>query len=140
MAQQYLNNIKISDLTLTLNPEQYTQAFTKYGSFKRTISGGIVNMNINDTKLIVKVSGLAQTQIEEIKKRAAVQSYVDFIDYIPIAEAGSQTRTIFEDLGSETIESEIIYLYIPTYRILITNLEQVYGRNMVSFTLSGEEA
>ena len=140
MALQYLTNILIGNLTLTLNPEQYTHKFKKYGSFKRTISGGLLDVNINEDKLVVEVKGLAQAQIEEIKKRVALNKLIDFRDYIPIAEKGSQSRTVYEDLGSETIDSEVIYLYIPTYSILITSFKQVYGRNMVSYTLIGEEA
>ena len=140
MAEQYINNILIADLTLTLNPEQYAHKFQKYGSYQRSISGGLVDIDINGEKLIVEVKGLAQTQIEEIKKRVALKKFIDFRDYVPIAEKGSQTRTVYEDLGSETIDSELIYLYIPTYSILITKFEQVYGRNLVSYTLTGEEA
>ena len=140
MAEQYLSNLLIADLTLTLNPEQYSHKFQKYGSYQRSISGGIVDIDINGEKLIVEIKGLAQTQIEEIKKRVALQKFIDFCDYIPIAEKDSQTRTVYEDLGSETIDSELIYLYIPTYQILITKFEQVYGQNLVSYTLYGEEA
>ena len=140
MAEQYLQNILISDLILTLNPEQYTHKFNKYGSYQRAISGGLVDIDVNGEKLIVEIKGLAQTQIEEIKKRVALKKFVDFRDYVPIAEKSSRTRTVYEDLGSETIDSELIYLYIPTYSILITGFEQVYGRNLVSYTLRGEEA
>ena len=140
MAQQYINHILIADLELTLNPEQYTHKFQKYGSYQRAISGGLVDIDINGEKLIVEIKGLAQTQIEEIKKRVALGKIISYIDYVPIAEKGSQSRTVYEDLGSETIDSELIYLYIPTYSILITSFNQVYGRNLVSYTLLGEEA
>lgn len=140
MAQQYLLNIKIANLTLTLNPEQYVHRFQKYGSYQRAISGGLVDIDINGEKLIIEINGLAQTQIEDIKKRVALKKIISYIDYIPIAEKSSRTRTVYEDLGSETIENELIYLYIPTYSILITSFEQVYGKNIVSYTLRGEEA
>ena len=140
MAEQYVNNILIADLILTLNPEQYTHQFNKYGSYKRSISGGLVDIDINGEKLIIEIKGLAQTQIEDIKKRVALRKLIDFRDFIPIAEKGSRTRTVYEDLGSETIDSELIYLYIPTYSILITSFQQVYGGNLVSYTLLGEEA
>lgn len=138
--EAYLNNITIAGLTLELNPEQYQHQFKKYGSYKRTISGGIVDVDINGEKLIVEVKGLAQSQIEEIKKRVALKKLVDFIDYVPIAEKNQRTRTVYEDLGSETIDSETVYLYIPTYTILITSFIQKYGENLVSYTLVGEEA
>jgi hypothetical protein len=140
MAQQYINNIMIADLVLELNPEQYVHNFIKYGSYKRTISGGIVDVDINGRKLTISINGLAQSQIEEIKKRTVLNKIVDFIDYIPIAEKGSISRVVYEDLGSETIDSEIVSLYIPTYKIFITNYEQTYGRNVVSYKLTGEEA
>jgi len=140
MAEQYLQNIKIADLVLELNPEQYVHKFNKYGSYRRSISGGLVDIDINGEKLIVEVKGLAQSQIEDIKKRVALKKIIDFIDYVPIAEKNSQTRTVYEDLGSETIDSELVYLYIPTYQILITKFEQTYGKNMVSYSLLGEEA
>ena len=140
MALQYLSNILIGDLTLTLNPGQYSHKFQKYGSYQRSISGGLVDIDINGEKLIVEINGLAQTQIEEIKKRVALKKPIDFRDYVPIAEKGSQTRTVYEDLGNETIDDELIYLYIPTYSILITGFEQVYGKNLVSYILRAEEA
>jgi len=140
MALQYVSNILISDLTLTLNPEQYKHQFKKYGSYQRTIGGGIVDIDINGEKLIVEVRGLAQTQIEDIKKRVALKKFIDFLDFVPIAEKNSQSRTVYEDLGSETIDSELIYLYIPTYKILIIDFEQTYGQNMVLYILHGEEA
>ena len=140
MAEQYIHNILIADLTLTLNPEQYVHKFKKYGSYKRAIGGGIVDVDINGEKLIVEVRGLAQAQIEEIKKRVALKKLVDFRDYVPIAEKNSRTRTVYEDLGSEEIDSELIYLYIPTYSIIVTEFEQSYGRNLVDYTLIGEEA
>ena len=139
MAEQYLSNIKIAGLTLTINPDSYTQKFTKYGSFKRTISGGIVDIDINGKKLIIEVKSITQSQVEDIKKRAALNKVIDFIDFIPISEKGSRTRTVYEDLGSETIDSELIYLYIPTYKIMIFDYVQVYAGNKVTYTISGEE-
>lgn len=140
MTQQYLNNIKIADLTLEVNPEQYSQQFQKYGSFKRTIGGGIVDIDINGKKLLVRIKGLTQGQVESIKKRAALNKIIDFIDYVPIAEKNLRTRIIYEDLGSETIDSELIYLYIPIYKIFITDYVSTYANNIVQYKLIGEEA
>jgi len=139
MAEQYLSNILISDLVLTINPDSYTHKFQKYGSYKRTIGGGIVDININGRKLIVEIKSVTQSQVEDIKRRAALNKVIDFVDYIPISEKGSRTRTVFEDLGSETIDSELIYLYIPTYKIMIFDYVQVYADNKVTYTISGEE-
>lgn len=140
MAEQYISNIKIADLTLELQPEQYFQKFKKYGSYKRTIGCGIVDVDINGYKLIVEIDGLAQSQVEDIKKRTALRKFIDFIDYVPVAEKNVKTRTVYEDLGSETIDSELIYLYIPTYSILIMDFVLTYSNNVVSYKLIGEEA
>lgn len=139
MAQQYISNILIGDLTLDLNPAQYDHKWKKYGSYKRTIGGGIVDVIVNGNKLLVDIKGIAQTQIEEIKKRVALNKFIAFRDYVPIAEKNTKSRTVFEDLGSETIDSELIHLYIPTYSILIMNFSQTYANNMVTYNLTGEE-
>jgi len=139
MTEAYLQNIKIADLTLTLNPESYTHQFKKYGSYKRTISGGIVDVDVNGKRLVIEIDGLAQSQVEAIKKRAALNKIIDFVDYIPIAEKGSQSRIVYEDINNETIDSEIIYLYIPTYKIIIMDFVPVYSNNIVSYKLTGEE-
>lgn len=140
MSEQYIQNIKIADLTLELNPEQYTPHFKKYGSYKRAISGGIVDVDINGKKLEISISGLAQSQIEEIKKRVALNKLIEFIDYVPVSERGSRSRIVYEDLGSETIDSELIYSYIPTYYILIMDFLPTYSGNIVEYKLIGEEA
>lgn len=140
MALQYLQNIKIADLTLEVNPEQYTHTFVKYGSFDRTIGGGIVETDVNGEKLLIEIAGLVQSQVEDIKKRVVLKKFIDYIDYIPIAEKDTQTRLVYEDLGSETIDSELVYLYIPTYSILIKTFVPTYANNIVSYTLIGEEA
>jgi len=139
MAEQYLSNIKVADLVLTINPDSYTHKFQKYGTFKRTIGGGIVDVDINGKKLIIEIKSITQSQVESIKRRTVLNKIIDFIDYIPISEKGSRSRTVFEDLGSQTIDSELIYLYIPTYKIMIFDYVQVYSGNKVSYTISGEE-
>jgi len=139
MAEQYLSNILISDLALTINPDSYTHKFQKYGSYRRTIGGGIVDVNINGKKLIVEIRSVTQSQVEDIKRRAALNKVIDFVDYIPIAEKNSRTRVIFESLGTVTVKSELIYLYIPTYKIMIFDYIQVYADNKVTYTISGEE-
>ncbi|HUW49230.1 MAG TPA: hypothetical protein VMW36_10850 [Patescibacteria group bacterium] len=139
MALEYTSNIQIVDLTLTLNPGQYSHEFTKYGSFKRTCGGGIIDVDVNGERLIVSVQGIAQAQIEAIKRRASLRKIVDFIDFVPIAEYSQRTRTVHEDLGSETIDSETVYLYIPSYRIVVTGFVEDYSNNALTYTLKGEE-
>jgi len=139
MAQEYISNLLISDLVLTLNPAQYEHKWKKYGSYKRAIGGGIVDVVVNGNKLLIDIKGIAQAQIEEIKKRVALNKFIAFRDYVPIAEKNTRSRIVFEDLGNETIDSELIYLYIPTYSILIMNFGQTYANNMVTYNLTGEE-
>ena len=140
MTEAYIQSIKIADLTLALNPESYTQKFIKYGSYKRTISGGIVDVDINGKKLLIEIEGLAQSQVEAIKKRTVLNKIIDFVDYVPIAEKGSQSRVVYEDISNETIDSELVYLYIPVYKIVIMDFVPVYTNNIVSYKLSGEES
>jgi hypothetical protein len=139
MAEQYLTNLTISDLTLEVNPASYVHDFERYGTVKRTINGGIVDVDINGKKLKIEINGLTQSQVEEIKKRTVLRKVIDFIDYIPIAEKGIATRVIQEDLGSETIDSELVTLYIPVYKILVLDYVQTYGNNIVQFKLIAEE-
>lgn len=139
MANQYLSNLKIADLTLIINPDSYTQKFKKYGSYRRTIGGGIADIDINGKKLIVEIKSVTQSQVEDIKRRTVLNKIIDFIDYIPMAEKGSRTREVYEDLGSETVDSELIYMYIPTYKIMIFDYVQVYADNKVTYIISGEE-
>jgi len=158
MAEEYISNIQIAGLTLTLNPEQYSPKFKKYGSYKRTIGGGINEIDINGKKLVIDIKALTQTQIDDIRKRCALNKKVNFIDFVPISEKDQQTnkkvnfidfvpisekdqqtRTVYEDLGSETIDSETIYTYIPTYKIMIFNFIPVFVNNVMEYTISGEE-
>jgi len=139
MATQYLNNIQIADLTLTLNPGSYTQKWKELGFYARTIGGGILHAVVNGSKLLVNIKGVAQAQVEEIKKRTVLMKEIDFIDYIPIAEKDQQTRTVQEDLGSEIIDGELVHLYIPSYKIVIFDFSQTYANNVMSYTITGEE-
>jgi len=119
--------------------EQYSHSFKKYGEYKRTIGGGINDIDVNGRKLMINIKGITQTQFDDIRKRCALNKIVDFIDFIPISEKNQQTRVVYEDLGSETIDSETIYSYIPTYKILILEFVPVFENNVVSYTISGEE-
>jgi|GEM_PF-5707814 len=139
MATQYLQNISIAGLTLTLNPDQYEQKFKKYGSYKRTIGGGIVEVDVNGSKLIIDIKGITQDQVETIKKYCSLNKIIEFIDYVPIAERDQQTREVQEDLGSETIDGETIYLYIPKYYIMIFDFSTKYANNVMEFSISAEE-
>jgi len=136
----YTSNLKIADLTLTINPEQYTQQFKKYGTYKRSIGGGIVNVNMMDKKLVVEIKGVTQDQVENIKRRCALNKIISFIDYIPIAEE-QVSRTVEEDLGSSIIDGDtIIYLYVPEYKIIIFDFVPEYSQNVVNFVVTGEES
>jgi len=139
MAEEYLSNIQIAGLTLEINPDQYSQQFKKYGSYKRTIGGGINEIDVNGKKLVIEIRSLTQTQIDDIRKRCALNKIINFIDYVPISEKGQQSRTVYEDLGSETLDSETIYTYIPTYRIVVFDFIPVFGNNVMEYTISGEE-
>lgn len=138
MAQEYLTNLTIAGLTLAINPESYEQQFKYYGSYKRTIGGGIVNVDVNGRKLVVNIKGVTQTQTESLKKRCALRQAVAFRDYVPIAEI-TPTRTVVESLGNEEIEGQTVYLYVPEYQIVIFDFIPEYGDNIVSYTISGEE-
>lgn len=139
MTYQYAQNIEIAGLTLAVNPDQYEQRFKKYGEFRRTVGGGIVDVDVNGSKLIIELKGLTQTQVEDIKKRCALKKEVSFVDFVPIAEKDRQSRTVYESLSSETIDSETIYLYIPTYTIVIFDFIPTYADNILSYAIVGEE-
>lgn len=139
MALEYTQNIKIADLVLEVQPESYTHQFKKYGSFKRAIAGGIINLDVNGEKLQISIDGLTQSQVEAIKKRCALEKLIDFIDFIPIAEKTQQTRVVYEDISNEILDSELIYLYIPTYKIIIMEFVQTYSANVLSYKILAEE-
>jgi len=139
MSQAYVNNIMIGNLILELNPEQYSPNFIKLGSFKRTIAGNFINSNINGKRLSIQITGIAQSQVEEIKKITTLNQFVNFIDFVPISETGAKTRSSYEDIGEETILGEVIYTYIPIYRILIMDYEQTYAYNRVEYKIIGQE-
>ncbi len=134
----YGSNIQIAGLTLAINPEQYVQKFTKLGEFIRTVGGGLIDMDLNGYRLSTELKGLTVTQIEDLKRRFALKKIISFIDYIPIAEK-TVSRTISEDLGSSTVDSETVYLYVPDYRIYIPDFVIQYEGGITTYTMLIEE-
>jgi len=135
----YNANISIGGLTLSINPEKYTKQYMKMGSFARTIGGALISQDVSERKYSFKIGGLTQSQIEDIKKRAALEFNLALIDYVPIAERGSQSRTVHETISTETINGETVYLYVPQYTVAITNFTDSYEGNKVTYSIEAEE-
>ena len=135
----YEANISIGGLTLLINPERYTKQDMKQGMFARTTAGSLISQDVSTRKQAFRIGGLTQSQIEDIKKRAALEFNITLIDYVPIAERESQSRTVYEDLGSELLNGETIYLYVPSYTVSIIEFVPTYEANTVEFTLVAEE-
>lgn len=131
--------LQIAGLTLNIPPEQYRHKFIKLGTYRRTVGGGIVDMDMNGYRLQVQIKGITVTQIEDLKKRAALHKAVTFLDYVPISEKGTQSRVVHEDLGSESIDGETVYLYVPQYIVMITDFLPQYEGGVTNYTLSIEE-
>jgi hypothetical protein len=135
----YDANISIGGLVLLINPEKYTKEAMKMGSFARTTSGNLVGQDVSGKKYVFRINGLTQSQIEEIKKRAALEYNVALIDYVPVAERESQSRSVYQLISSETINGETVYLYIPSYTVAITDFTDSYEGNIVSYGIVAEE-
>lgn len=140
----YDSNIQVAGLTLAINPEQYAQQFIKLGEYIRTVGGGIIDMDMNGYRLETQVSGLTVTQVEDLKRRFALRAstgaraIVDFIDFIPIAEV-SPSRSVYEDLGSSTVEGQTVYLYVPQYSIYIADFIPRYEGGIINFVMAINE-
>lgn len=135
----YSNNISIGGLTLLINPERYSKEDMKQGMFARTTAGSLISQDVSARKQVFRIGGLTQSQIEDIKKRAALEFNLTLIDYVPIAERANQTRTSYEDISTEVIGGETIYLYVPSYTVSIIDFIVSYEANMVEYTLVAEE-
>jgi hypothetical protein len=135
----YDANISIGGLTLLINPERYSKSYMKMGSFARTTVGNLIGQDVSGKKYAFKIDGLTQSQIEDIKKRAALEYNVALIDYVPIAERESQSRTVYQDISNESINGETIYLYIPSYTVAITEFTDSYEGNVVTYGIVAEE-
>lgn len=129
----------IDTLVLTVNPDQYGPRFEKMGRFVRTIGGGLQEVTISKEKLVVELRGLDINQTAALKRRAALREPIDFRDDVPIAEKDARTRTVYEDLGSETVAGETVYLYVPTYRVRITNFGITYQGGVRNFSITIQE-
>jgi hypothetical protein len=135
----YNANISIGGLTLLINPDRYVKQSKKMGSFARTVTGTLISQDVSDRKFIFRIGALTQSQIEEIKKRAALEFNLALIDYIPISERGEQSRTVHENISTETLNGETVYLYVPSYTVAITGFTHSYSGNVVEYTLLAEE-
>jgi hypothetical protein len=135
----YNGTLQIAGLTLLIPPEQYAPRFKKLGAYIRTVGGGLLDFNMNGYRLTVEIRGITVTQIEDLKRRAALKKSLTFLDYVPIAEKSTRSRTVYEDLGSESVQGETIYLYVPQYNVLILDLVPNYRGAILEYTLSLEE-
>ena len=137
----YDANIQIAGLTLDINPSQYSPVWLYLGQINRTCGGGLLDINRNGLKLSVEIAAITNTQMEDIKKRVALQKSISFIDFVPISEKGTQSRTVYEDIESEVINGETIYVYVPEYRVYInpSSFKPVYRGGIREFTLSIQE-
>lgn len=133
------NNIMIGTLVLTVNPEQYSPSFEKMGGFVRTVGGGLQEITISKDKLVAEIRGLDINQTYNLKRWAALRSIIDFSDDVPIAELEAQTRTVYEDLGSSSVDGHTVYLYVPTYRVRITNFGITYQGGVRNFNMVIQE-
>jgi hypothetical protein len=136
---EFSSNIQIAGLTLDINPETYSKDRVKMGSFARTTLGNLIGQDVNAPKYNFAISGLTQTQISEIQLRAAADYNLALIDFVPISERGSMTRTIHELLETRIINGETVYRYIPEYKVAITNYREEYRANTVSYIIEAEE-
>jgi len=135
----YESNIVIEGLTLTINPDKYSKQYMKQGSFARTTTGSLLSQDVSARKYSFSIGGLTQDQIEDIKRRAALEFNITLIDFIPIAERETQSRAVYQDLGTEIINGENIYLYVPQYTVSIMDFVDSYEGNTVTYTLVAEE-
>ena len=134
----YESNISIGGYNFAVNPEQIRKTWIG-PTFTRTIGRGMIAQETGETKAIINISGLAQNDIETIKKYVAARYNLTVIDYIPISERGEQTRTVHEDISSETINGETVYLYVPEYTMAITSYGETYEANGISYSIELEE-
>lgn len=137
----YDSNIQIADLVLTLNPEQYQPEpyGIKMGEFVRTIGGGIIDMDMSGYRFQATIRGITVDQVEQIKMRAALRQSIEFIDFVPIAEATTKTRLSYEDVSTNVIEGRTVFLYVPIYYVRIVDYIPRYQGALVEYTIKVEE-
>jgi len=139
MVLEYSSNIKIAGYTLPVNPDTYSKTSKFMGSFNRTVAGSLTSQQVSERKYIFKISALTQSAFLEIQKRVAADHNIELIDYVPIAERGSQSRTSLEDLSTDTINGETILTYIPIYTVSVINWVPKFTGNTVEYTIELEE-
>ncbi len=136
---EYSGNIKIGDITLEVNPERYDKKFMKMGGFIRTVSGSLISHDVSGRKYTFIIKGLTQSQVDDIRKWSAAEHNISLVDFIPISEREQQSRSVYEDLGSETINGQTVYTYIPTYTVSIIDYIESFSGNVVDYTIRAEE-
>jgi len=139
MGLEYSANISIGGLTLEVNPEQYDKQFKKMGGFVRTIGGTLIDQEVSKPKYVFSISGLTQTQIDDIQKYVAAEYNLALIDFVPISERTEASRTVHELLETVTINGETIVRYIPQYTVAITDYVETYSANSVTYKINAEE-
>jgi len=135
----YDSNIQIGNSVLEINPEQYVQQMTKLGQFIRTVGGGIIDMDMNGYRLDTEIRSITVTQAEVLKRLAALKKPVDFIDFVPIAEKSTRSREVYEDLGSEIVDGETVYLYVPKYKVWLVDFVPTYQGGVINYNLKIQE-
>ena len=139
MALEYTARISIAGYTLPVNPDTYAKEFIQMGSFVRTIAGSLVGQSVSANKYRFSIKGLTQSDIEDIKLRAAAELNLTLIDFVPIAEREEITRAVHEALETTTINGQTVYRYIPAYEVAIINYIEEYSGNSVEYTIEAEE-
>lgn len=139
MAQEYSGNIQIAGLTLETNPESYKKEYMKMGSFARTVGGNLVGQDVSERKYKFRISNVTQSEVESIKMRAAADINIELIDWVPIAERESISRSYQELLETSMINGETVYRYIPIYTVAIMKYTETYKGNTVSYVIEAEE-
>jgi hypothetical protein len=134
----YEANISIGGYNLAVNPERIQKRWMG-PNFSRTVGRGMIAQYTGAEKAIISISGLAQSDIETIKKYVAARYNLTVIDYIPISERGERTRTVHEDISTETINGETVYLYVPEYTMAVVSYGETYEANGISYSIELEE-
>jgi len=139
MALEFSANISIAGLTLEVNPDTYSKQAQKIGGFSRTIRGTLLSQDMGRKKYKFVISGLTQTQIDDIQMYVAAEYNITLIDFVPISERTEASRTVHELLVSSTMNGETIVRYIPSYQIAIIDYIEEYSANSVTYKIIAEE-
>jgi len=138
MATEFSSNVSIAGLVLEVNPETFVKGRKVFGSNSRTTAANLV-LQETAKKYLFTISGITQSQFEEIQKRAALDMNIELIDFIPISERIEITRTVHELLSTETISGETIYRYVPSYQVAVIDYEEEWRSNTMTYKIILEE-